>query len=219
MLILEWVFDDGRTSKLLRTKRNCSDPLCTALKVARPNNVAAERLLKTKMCFFFMTGRCGQACCKYVHGPRELKHALDLKNTMLIAMKICASLPAFTRLCHAISSNNVLARKVCGADTCMLSRTCDALSQSFSCRRIQSLGSTDPSSRLISYPRIGSDLQGRNCRQILRFPSLILILLPAFPVVMAFYGTVMSLSRHASTGTLCRQGCCLLGGPGHAFCT
>ena len=110
--------------------------LCTAeMKVSRPDRVAAERLLTTILCFFFMSGRCGQANCKYAHGPRELKHAADLKKTklcfefsegccqevprvpLLIGMKICVSPPAFTRLSRATSSNEVLARMVCGADT------------------------------------------------------------------------------------------------------
>ena len=73
----------GLASKLLRVKRNGTARLCTAeMKMSRPNKVAAEQLLKTKFCFF-MTGRCSQADCKYAHGFRELKHALDLKKTKL----------------------------------------------------------------------------------------------------------------------------------------
>ena len=126
-------------------RNNGSARLCTAeMKVSRLNKVAAERLLTTILCFFFMTGRCGQANCKYAHGLRELKHAADLKKTklcfefsegccqevsrvpLLIGMKICVSPPAFTRLGHATSSNEVLARKVCAADTRMVSESSDA---------------------------------------------------------------------------------------------
>ena len=114
------------------------------MKVSRPNRVAAERLPTTILRFFFMTGRCGQANCKYAHGPRELKHAADLKKTklcfeflvgccqevsrvpLLIGMKICVSPPAFTRLSRATSSNEGLAREVCAADTRMVSESGDA---------------------------------------------------------------------------------------------
>ena len=75
---------DGIASKLLRVKRNGSARLCTAeVQVSRLNKVAAERLLKTKLCLCIMTGRCGLADCKYAHGPRVLKHAPDLKKTKL----------------------------------------------------------------------------------------------------------------------------------------
>ena len=160
------------------------------MKVSRPNRVAAERLPTTILCFF-MTGRCGQANCKYAHGPRELKHAADLKKTklcfefsegccqevprvpLLIGMKICAPPPAFSRLSRATSSNEVLARRVCGADTRMVSGSCDAHSPSPSGRRVRSLESIDPSSWLISDPRIVSELNGRICQQFMRFPSLL----------------------------------------------
>ena len=40
---------------------------------------------------------------------------------LLIAVKICAPLPAFTRLRHVISSSEVLAKKVRAADTRIVS--------------------------------------------------------------------------------------------------
>ena len=111
-------------------RNNGSARLCTAeMKVSRLNKVAAEWLLTTILCFFFMSGRCGQANCKYAHGPRELKHAPDLKKTklcfefseeccqevprvpLLIGMKICAPPQAFSRLGHATSSNEFLQEK------------------------------------------------------------------------------------------------------------
>ena len=118
-----------RCMRKVHVKRNGSAHLRTAeMKVSRPNKVPAERLLKTKLRFFFVTGRCGQADCKYAHGHRELKHAPNLKKItklcfeflegcslmvprvpLVMAMKICAPQQAFTRLSHAISLNGVLA--------------------------------------------------------------------------------------------------------------
>ena len=45
---------------------------------------------------------------------------------LLMAVRICASLPAFTRPSYAPSSNEVSAKKVCGAGTRMVSGSCDA---------------------------------------------------------------------------------------------
>ena len=133
----------GRTSKPLRLKRNCSDPMSTAaLKVARPNKAAAQRLLKKKLC------RCGHANCKYAHGPRELKHAPDLKkpgcalNSWTDAAQKGAACPFAhsceglrvtasvhkTQLCHFFGRGSY--RKGLGADTRTVSGSCDVHSPS-----------------------------------------------------------------------------------------
>lgn len=77
--------NDTSASKLLsREKRNPSDSsLAAKEKVANPDNAATMQLFKTKMCSFHMAGRCGLANCKFAHGPRELKHAPNLKKTKL----------------------------------------------------------------------------------------------------------------------------------------
>ena len=78
--------------------------LCTAeLKVARPDKVAAERLLRTKVCFFFIAGICGQADCKYAHGPgsqstRRISSVVDeSRPTLFGSDRTCRVLDAGSR--------------------------------------------------------------------------------------------------------------------------
>ena len=78
----------------------------------------------------------------------------ETRVPLLTDMKICASLPAFTRPSCAISSNEVLAGRVCGADTRMVSGSDDVHSPPFfHSRRFRNLESIDPFSWQISFPR------------------------------------------------------------------
>jgi len=46
-------------------------------------NAVTQRLLKTKMCYFFERGKCASKTCRYAHSVNELRKQPDLQKTKL----------------------------------------------------------------------------------------------------------------------------------------
>lgn len=46
-------------------------------------NAVTQRLLKTKMCYFFERGKCASQTCRYAHSPDELRQQPNLQKTKL----------------------------------------------------------------------------------------------------------------------------------------
>ena len=122
-------------------------------------------------------------------GPRELKHAPDLKKTNLFSELLdaaqrgsaCPSAHSFEdlRVTASVYKTQLCYFSERGSFTkdsrCRHARGVGELRRSLAylcSRRYRNLGSIDPFSWLITFPRISSELQDKICRQIMRLPNL-----------------------------------------------